>query len=133
MRKNTRTLAHYKTISDAGIAGLVGGAAAMWAFSYKNHDSHWRETGFLAGEAALNSLIITEGAKYSLRRERPFQGEGLGPFFQNGTSFPSEHAPAAWSIAELIPHEYPGPLTKIFAYSIAGLVTYSLVRPQHHF
>jgi hypothetical protein len=133
MSKDPTTISHYKTISDAGIAGLVGGAAAMWAFSYKNHDSHWRETGFLAGEAALNSLIITEGAKYSLRRERPFQGDGSGPFFQNGTSFPSEHAAAAWSIAEVIAHEYPGPLTKILAYSVAGLVSYSRVRAQQHF
>jgi len=133
MSKDPTTISHYKTISDAGIAGLAGGAAAMWAFSYKNHDSHWRETGFLAGEAALNSLIITEGAKYSLRRQRPFQGDGSGPFFQNGTSFPSEHAAAAWSIAEVIAHEYPGPLTKILAYSMAGLVSYSRVRAQQHF
>ncbi len=133
MSKDPTTISHYKTISDAGVAGLAGGAAAMWAFSYRNHDSHWRETGFLAGEAALNSLIITEGAKYSLRRERPFQGTGAGDFFHNGTSFPSEHAAAAWSIAEVIAHEYPGPLTKILAYSIAGLVSYSRVRAQQHF
>jgi len=133
MSKDPTTISHYKTISDAGIAAMAGGAGLMWAFSYKNHDSHWRETGFLAGEAALNSLIITEGAKYSLRRERPFQGDGSGPFFQNGTSFPSEHAAAAWSIAEVIAHEYPGPLTKILAYSVAGLVSYSRVRAQQHF
>jgi hypothetical protein len=133
MTKDPTTISHYKTISTAGVAGLAGGAAAMWAFSYKNHDSHWRETGFLAAEAAINSLVITEGLKYSLRRERPFQGDGTGPFFQNGTSFPSEHAAAAWSIAEVIAHEYPGPLTKILAYSVAGLVSYSRVRGQQHF
>src|SRR6266436_3763579 len=133
MSKDPTTISHYKTVSDAGVAGLAGGAAAMWAFSYKNHDSHWRETGFLAGEAALNSLVITEGLKYSLRRERPFQGTGAGDFFHNGTSFPSEHAAAAWSIAEVIAHEYPGPLTKILAYSVAGLVSYSRVRAQQHF
>jgi Capsule assembly protein Wzi/PAP2 superfamily len=133
MSKDPTTLSHYKTISDAGIAAMAGGAGLMWAFSYKNHDSHWRETGFLAGEAALNSLIITEAGKYSLRRERPFQGDGSGPFFQNGTSFPSEHAAAAWSIAEVITHEYPGPLTKILAYSAAGLISYSRIRAQQHF
>jgi len=68
-----------------------------------------------------------------LRRERPFQGTGAGDFFRNGTSFPSEHAAAAWSIAEVIAHEYPGPLTKILAYSLAGLVSYSRVRAQQHF
>jgi hypothetical protein len=133
MSHDPNTISHYKSISYAGIAALAGGAGAMWALSYKNHDSHWRETGFLAGEAALNSLVITEAAKYSFRRERPFQGTGSGNFFQNGTSFPSEHAAAAWSIAEVIAHEYPGPLTKILAYSVAGLISYSRVRAQQHF
>ena len=133
MSKDPTTISHYKTISDAGVAGLAGGAGLIWALSFKNHDSHWRETGFLAGEAALNSLVVAEAAKYSFGRERPFQGDGSGSFFQNGTSFPSEHAAAAWSIAEVIAHEYPGPLTKILAYSVAGLVTYSRVRAQQHF
>jgi len=64
------------------------------------HNEHWSETGFLAGEAAVDSLVMVEGLKYSLGRERPFQGDGSGPFFQSGgTSFPSEHAAAAWSVA----------------------------------
>jgi len=62
MSQDPKTISHYKSISNAGIAALVGGAGAMWALSYKNHDSHWRETGFLAGEAALNGLVITEAA-----------------------------------------------------------------------
>ncbi len=53
-----KTMSHYNTISNAGIAALAGGAGAMWALSYKNHNSHWRETGFLAGEAAINSFAI---------------------------------------------------------------------------
>src|SRR2546422_3725546 len=55
-------------------------------------------SGFLAGEAALNSLVAVESLKYSLRRERPFQGDGGGHFFQSGgTSFPSDQAAAACS------------------------------------
>ena len=130
---DSQTQSHYKTISDASVAAMIGGAGLMWAFSYKNHNSHWRETGFLAGEAALNSLLVTEGAKYSFQRERPFQGDGAGSFFHNGTSFPSEHAAAAWSIASVIAHEYPGPLSKILAYGAAGLVSYARVRAGQHF
>jgi len=133
MSHDPQTISHYQTISNAGLAGLVGGAGALWALSYKNHDSHWRETGFLAGEAALNSLVVSEAAKYSFMRQRPYQGTGAGDFFQGGTSFPSEHAAAAWSIAAIIAHEYPGPLTKILAYGLAGLVSYSRVRAQQHF
>jgi hypothetical protein len=129
-----QTLSHYNSISNAGIAGLIGGAGLMWAFSYKNHDSHWRETGWLAGEAALNSLVVTEAAKYAFRRERPMQGDGTGPFFQkNGASFPSGHAAVAWSIASVVAHEYPGPLTKLLVYGAAGLISYSRVRAGQHF
>jgi membrane-associated phospholipid phosphatase len=127
-------LQHYKTISTAGVGALAGAAGGMWLLSYRSHNEHWRETGFLAGESALNSLVMMEALKYSLRRPRPFQGDGSGPFFQSGgTSFPSEHAAAAWSIAGVIAHEYPGPLTKIAAYGLATLVSYSRVRASQHF
>ena len=77
---------------------------------------------------------MVEGLKYSLRRERPYQGDGSGPFFQTGgTSFPSEHAAAAWSVAGVIAHEYPGPLTKIMVYGLASLVSVSRVKAHQHF
>src|SRR5438477_10269345 len=134
LSQNPTTISHYKTLSNAGVAALVGGAGGMWVMGHVSHNEHWSETGFLAGEAALNSLVMVEVLKYSLRRERPYQGDGSGPFFQSGgTSFPSEHADAAWSVAGVIAHEYPGPLTKIMAYGLASLVDISRVRAQQHF
>jgi membrane-associated phospholipid phosphatase len=128
-----QTISHYKTLSDAGVAGLIGGAGGLWVLGHVKHNEHWSETGLLSGEAALNSLLAVEAMKYSLRRERPFQGDGTGPFFQGGTSFPSEHAAAAWAVAGVIAHEYPGPLTKIAVYGLASLVTISRVRAKQHF
>jgi Capsule assembly protein Wzi/PAP2 superfamily len=134
LSKDPNTISRYKNISNAGVGALVGGAAGMWLLGHASHNEHWSETGFLAGEAALNSLVIVEGLKYSLRRQRPFQGDGTGPFFQSGgTSFPSEHAAAAWSVAGVIAHEYPGPLTKIMAYGLASLVSASRVKSRQHF
>ena len=134
LSQNPSTISHYKTLSNAGVGAFVGGASGMWLLGHVSHNEHWSETGFLAGEAALNSLVAVESFKYSLRRERPYQGDGSGPFFQRGgTSFPSEHAAAAWSIAGVIAHEYPGPFTKIVAYGLASFVDISRVRAHQHF
>jgi len=127
------TISRNKTYSTAGIAALVGGAGAMWLLSYPAHREHWRETGFLAGEAAVNSLVAVEALKYTLRRERPFQGDGSGSFFSGGTSFPSEHATAAWAVAGVIAHEYPGVVPKLLAYGLASFVSYSRIRSRQHF
>jgi membrane-associated phospholipid phosphatase len=133
LSQSPSTISHYKTLSNGGVAALIGGAGGMWLLGHARHNEHWSETGFLAGEATLNSLVVAEGMKYSLRRERPF-GAGSGSFFQNGgTSFPSEHAAAAWSVAGVVAHEYPGPLTKIMAYGLASLVSVSRVKAHQHF
>src|SRR5258708_18526900 len=116
------TVSRYDNISNAGIDAMLGGAAGMWMLSYPKHNEHWRETGFLAGEAGISSLVDSEAMKYSLGRQRPNEGNGSGPFFNGGVSFPSEHASAAWAAAGVIAHEYPGPLTKIVVYALAGLV-----------
>src|SRR5712692_7089279 len=134
LSQSPTTISHYKTLSNAGVAALVGGAGGMWVLGHVSHKEHWSETGFLAGEAAINSLVAVEGLKYSLRRDRPYQGDGSGQFFQSGgTSFPSEHAAAAWSVAGVIAHEYPGPFTKIMAYGLASLVSVSRVKARQHF
>jgi hypothetical protein len=127
------TLSHYNTLSNAGVGALVGSAAGMWLLSYPSHNEHWRETGLLAGEAALNAFVPVEVSKYGLGRERPLQGMGGGGFFQGGTSFPSEHSAAAWAVAGVVAHEYPGPLPKLFAYGLASLVSYSRIRGEQHF
>jgi hypothetical protein len=105
----------------------------MYLMSFPYHNEHWRETGFLAGEAAIDSLIPIEVMKYSLGRERPYQGNGSGAFFQGGTSFPSEHATAAWAIAGVIAHEYPGPIPKLVSYGLASAVSFARVHAGQHF
>ena len=128
------TLSHYKNLSNVGVAALVGAAGGLWLMSFPQHDSHWRETGFLSGEAALNTMLDVELMKYSLRRERPYQGNGSGAFFQSGgRSFPSEHAALAFAVAGVISHEYPGPLPKIVTYGLATAVSIWRVRAQQHF
>lgn len=127
------TIHHYKTLSSGSLAALAGSGVGMYLLSFPTHNQHWRENGFLAGESALSSLLIVEALKYSFRRERPYVVNGGGHFFQGGTSFPSEHAAAAWSIASVIAHEYPGTLPKLMAYTMASAVSLSAVRSRQHF
>lgn len=128
-----KTINRYNNISNAGAGVLIGSAGGLWLLGHARHDQHWSESGFLAGEAVLNSLVMVESLKYSMGRERPFQGNGSGAFFQGETSFPSAHAAAAWAVAGVLAHEYPGPLTKILAYGLAGAASYSRVRGRQHF
>jgi membrane-associated phospholipid phosphatase len=133
LSNDPKTISRNKTYSDAGAAALIGGAGAMWLLSYQTHREHWRETGFLATEAVLDSLSVTEPIKYAAGRQRPFQGDGSGPFLSGGTSFPSEHSAAAWAAAGVIAHEYPGPIPKLIAYGLASFVSYSRIRGRQHF
>lgn len=133
INQNPTTLKRYNSLSNYGVAGLIGGSAGVYFLSFPTHNERWRETGFLAGEAALNSLVAAEALSYSLGRERPYQGAGDGNFSRGGTSFPSEHAAVAWSIAGVFAHEYPGPLPSLFAYGAASTISFSRVKAHQHF
>jgi membrane-associated phospholipid phosphatase len=133
LSQNPTTISHYKTISNFGIASLVGTGAGLYLLSFPTHNEHWRETGFLAGAAALNSLVTVEALKYSLGREHPYQDNGSGAFFHGGTSFPSGRDAAAWAIAGVFAHEYQGTLPKLFAYGLASAVSFSTVHARQHF
>jgi membrane-associated phospholipid phosphatase len=127
--KNSNDLANY------GLGSLVAAAGGVYLLGHFTHDDHKRETGLLAGEAAINSLAVSYALKYSLGRERPLQGTPpyQGDFWQGGVSFPSEHAAAAWSIASVIAHEYPGPLTEVLSYGLATAISVSRVTGKQHF
>jgi Capsule assembly protein Wzi/PAP2 superfamily len=131
--RDLKTQQHYRSIATDGSLALVGmgGGLALW--STISHNPHQRETGFLAGEAAIDSFVVVEGLKYVFGRERPYQGNGAGHLFQGGTSFPSEHSAAVWSIAGIIAHEYPGRLPKLLAYGLATAVSVSRIRSRDHF
>ena len=129
---NPSKLQRYVSVSNYGVYTLVGAGASLYLLGKISHDDHRTETGILAGEAAIDSLAVTTPFKYAFGRERPYQN-AQGPFFRGGDSFPSDHAAVAWSIASVIAHEYPGPLTQIFAYGLATAVSASRVMGEQHF
>jgi len=122
-----------KSISDYATYSLIGAAGASYFWGHFIHNDHLRETGFLAGEAALNSTAMAYLFKTMTQRPRPLDGNGNGTFLQGGASFPSEHSAIAWSVASVVAHEYPGTLTKIAAYGLASAVTVTRVTGKQHF
>lgn len=128
-----RQLSRSKEISDYGMFSLAGTAGGAYLWGHLTRNDHLAETGFLAGEAALNSLAAAYAMEQIARRPRPFQGDGNGRFFTGGTSFPSDHAAISWSVASVVAHEYPGPLTRFAAYGLASAVTITRVTARQHF
>src|SRR5581483_1966311 len=123
---------HYDNISTAGVGALVGVGGGLFFLGLATHDDKKRETGWLAGQAFVNSYALAALGKAITGRERPLEGNGDGSFRSGGNSFPSEHAAAAWSIASVIAHEYPGPLTQLFAYGTAAAVSAARVKARQH-
>ncbi len=126
-------LNRYRDLSNDGLAALLAGTGGVYVWSFVTRDRQQRETGVLATQAVLESVAINSVWEYSLGREEPYQDAGRGRFFAGGTSFPSDHAAAAWSAASVIAHEYPGPLTEFIAYGTATAVTASRVLGKEHF
>jgi hypothetical protein len=119
--------------SNYGMGALIGVGGALYLWGKMAGDDHKQETGFLSGEAALNAFAASMVLQSVLGRERPGMNGAQGRFFQGGTSFPSDHSAVAWSIASMIAHQYPGPLTKLLAYGFAGAVSVSRVTGNQHF
>jgi len=120
-------------VSDYSLYSLIGAGGGAFILGKVSNNDHMSETGLLATEAAINATAVTYALKMSTQRERPNYATGTGSFFDGGQSFPSEHSALAWSIAGVLAHEYPGPLTKIAAYGLATAVTVTRVTSQQHF
>jgi hypothetical protein len=123
----------YRTFSNYGVGSLIAAGGGMYVWGKITHDDHKRETGVLAAEAVTDSLAVNSALKYTFQRERPYQDNGAGLFFHGGSSFPSDHAVAAWSAASVIAHEYSSPFVGLLAYGMATAVSASRVTGKEHF
>ena len=114
------------TVLPITVGMYIGGAIA--------HNAKARETGVLAGEAIVDTLIDVGILKAITQRPRPFEKNGNGNFFTGGASFPSGHAAESWALASVVAHEYnKNIIYPITAYGLASLVTLSRLSGQQHF
>ena len=128
---------HANTASEGLLGGFVAAPVLIYGLGHIHHDEHATETGILAGEAMVDSLVVNEVAKAATMRERPTLDGAKGKFFQTSvgldSSFPSNHSILAWSSATVIASEYTGPLTQITAYGLATGVSLTRVLSRQHF
>jgi membrane-associated phospholipid phosphatase len=123
-------------LSNGAVVALGAIPATAYLWSLFNEAPQAHETGLLAGEALADSLVVSEALKFVSRRDRPFVNGAHGDFFSSsfsGSSFPSNHATAAWSIASVVADEYPGWLTRTAVYGMAATVSFSRIAAQKHF
>jgi membrane-associated phospholipid phosphatase len=120
--------------------------AAFYAVGLVRRDSYAQHTVLLAGEAVLDSEILTTVMKDVDRRFRPASippngdlsqswfKETHGSYLGGVGSFPSGHTIAAFSIATVFAQRYPNPRWHVWlAYGLASLVGFSRVSLQSHF
>ena len=122
-------------VSWFGTAYVTGGVAAGFFVAGKAfHNERARETGLLAGEALIDTGIVTEVLKLATRRARPNAGNERAEFFTGGTSFPSGHSSTVWSVATVIAYEYQkNPFIKYGAFAAAAAVSMSRFSGRNHF
>jgi membrane-associated phospholipid phosphatase len=130
--KNPNTINMAANASNAGMGALLGVGGGLFLWGEKTHDEHQRETGILAGEAAIDAYIDATAFKYIAGRGRPDTGNDRGSFFSGGDSFPSDTSAVSWAAASVISHEYPGPLTQLLSYGTAAGVSAARVIGQKH-
>lgn len=117
--------------SDYGTGGL---ALTFYLVGRARHDDRARETGLLGAEALVDSAIVVTALKEITQRSRPLSGKSRSDFFDGGSSFPSGHSIAAWSLATVISREYHDrPVVQFAAYGIAGAVSVARFTGEKHY
>ena len=129
------TLRTSKNISYMGSAPVVAAAAGgLYFIGRLSHDGQVRAAGFLGLEALIQTSIVTQATKLVAGRERPLDGDLDGSFFKNGSSFPSGHSAAVWSLAAVLTEVYPRNWwVKVGAFSFASAVAVSRVTGENHY
>jgi hypothetical protein len=133
---NANDQKHFSTLSDAGVGALAVLPAGMYLWSLSRDAPQAHETGLLTGEALADGYIFSKAIQFVSLRDRPAVNDAKGHFFSSNplnSSFPSDHATAAWAMASVLGEEYPGWLTRTAVYGLATGVSFSRILAEQHF
>ena len=120
--------------------------ASLMAAGYIRHDNREVNTSLLAIEAYGDSVVVNLAMKAVTRRERPSDvppgAPFTGTFFNGGksplkgSSFPSGHATAVWSVATVVAERYRHrgkPWVPVLCYTMATAISFSRITSSAHF
>jgi membrane-associated phospholipid phosphatase len=120
--------------------------AGLLASGYIRHDDREVSTALLATEAYGDSVVINLAIRAVTRRERPSDvppnGNFEGTFFNGGksplkgSSFPSGHSTAVWSVATVVAERYRHrgkPWVPVLADTLATAISCSRITEMVHF
>ncbi len=146
--RSTTTYQGFNSVftSKATDMGTLLAPAALYAVGLAARRPYARTTALLAGEAVLNSEIITIIAKDLDRRRRPATYQphtnmsdswfnDKGHWYRGQGSFPSGHTIAAFSVATVIARRYPQhrKWLPFVAYGLASVVGFSRLTLSAHY
>jgi membrane-associated phospholipid phosphatase len=123
--------------SNVLIGGFIAAPVILYGVGHYGGNEHARETGMLGAEALVDGVVVEQGMKLIFWRERPYQDQERGRFFQSSagvdSSFPSSHSVLAWSTAAVIAGEYRNPWTQVLVYTGAAGISFTRLMGQQHF
>jgi membrane-associated phospholipid phosphatase len=106
---------------DGTVQGLT--AIGVYGVGYAIRNERTKQVGTSLVEAQILNLVMTQGLKYAVNRERPDGGR---------YSFPSGHASATFVTADVLLQEF-GPKAGVPAYAGAVYVAISRLSEKQHY
>ena len=120
--------------------------AGLMTAGYIRHDDREVNTALLAAEAYGDTVVINLAMKAVTRRKRPSDvaptGDFEDTFFSGGksplkgSSFPSGHSTAVWSVATVVAERYRNrgkPWIPVLSYTLATAISFSRITEAAHF
>jgi membrane-associated phospholipid phosphatase len=113
---------------------LFAAGASMYLFGRYTRDIRLRETGILATQALVHSIIGTAALETATNRKLPNGTPEGSEFWNGGDAWPSGHASMFWALSTVVAEQYHDrPSVRLGAYSLATAVSVSRFTGRQHF
>lgn len=137
MNERGRASAYYDVSEDLSEWGsgyaTLGTSGALFAAGRAFGDERMARAGAIAFRAQVDVALVAQTIKLATRRARP-GNPNAGLFGVGGSSFPSGHSAAIWSLAAVLHEEYADvPLVRWGSIAGAAAVSASRFSGRNHF